>query len=616
MQLKELVPELHDALKLTVLEHDVSEWNEQEVETFKDFLPIDTETWKGITQHHLGFKIYPTEPDTFYLCVADSLASHVTRIGQPGSVEYRLNKPWRGPEEEKDPRLKETEDIIRLFSFLQTDPEWAEFCREYEDLLRTRSEDLRQGLNVTSLYTHCKLTGQFYRILRNPLLFPVSPTEIEGKTGEEVKALYGRNYFEKWQLVVSRCRFRFLQKPYRVRDLNVFAALEELMKEVSTSYADNVLLGTSNELLLVLSDEGQLSNIVAVAHRRGFWVEVIKARRPLKELKPNPEGMIGKTLENLYDLPPQIPPPICEICQSAKADKYWPEDYLLSRLGLCPSCQQLLSQNPLASVIDLLCEIDKAKMEEILKEPTREELCERCFALRAEGTRLHKLDTWGKEAQNKVTWVKIKLDFDRLQETLESLSGGEVSFSVVAEFQQDYYRFLEQFTGQIQRTFRHRNVESILTDFFCIRVDSFRQAFGVLQVYYELLRVFFPAFLGLEKSPLRISMVCAGAKFPFFEVWNILEDGPDDVFVSLQGTRTIRAPIGGLELLVRAASLRYPKSALHKLTRIEETSETLAELTFQDRRDKDRSTYSKLASGLRPSLGFSSIFTFARLMED
>jgi len=615
--MKELVPELHDAIKLTILEHDVSEWNEQEVETFKEFLPIDTETWKGITQHHLGFTIYPAEPDTFCLCVADSLASTLTRIGEEGSLEYRLNKLWKGPEEGRDVRLRETDDVIRLFRFLQTDPGWEEFFREYEALLRDRPEDFHQGRNITSLYTHCRLTGQFYRILKNSSLFPVSASEIEGKTQDEVKALYRANYSQKWRLLVSRCRFCFLQKPYRVRDLNVFGALSDLMQEICTSYADNVLLQTSNELLLVLPDEGQLSDIVATAHERGFWVEVIKARGRLSELKPNPESMrVKKESENLYNLLSQIPPPICEICQSAKADKYWPEDYLLSRLGLCPSCQQLISQNPLAYVVDLLCEIDKAKMEEILKEPAREELCERCFALRAEGTRLHKLDTWGKEAQNKVTWVKIKLDFDRLQETLESLSGGEVSFSVVAEFQQDYYRFLEQFTGQIQRTFRHGNVESILNDFFCIRVDSFRQAFEVLQVYYELLRVFFPAFLGLQKSPLRISMVCAGAKFPFFEVWSILEDGPDDVFVSLQGPRTIRAPIGGLELLVRAAGLRYPKSALHKLTRIEETSETLAELTFQDRRDKDRATYSKLASGLRPSLGFSSIFTFARLMGD
>jgi len=127
---------------------------------------------------------------------------------------------------------------------------------------------------------------------------------------------------------------------------------------------------------------------------------------------------------------------------------------------------------------------------------------------------------------------------------------------------------------------------------------------------------FFPTFLNLQDSPVKLAMVCASTKFPFFEIWRILEEAREDVFVSLQGMRTMRAPIAALELLVKAASLRYRRSALHKLMKIEQTSERLAELTFQDRRDRDRATYSKLAAILRPSLDFSSIFTFTQLMEE
>lgn len=96
----------------------------------------------------------------------------------------------------------------------------------------------------------------------------------------------------------------------------------------------------------------------------------------------------------------------------------------------------------------------------------------------------------------------------------------------------------------------------------------------------------------------------------------MLEEAQEDVFISLQGTRTMRAPARTLELITKAASLSYQKTALHKLMKIEQTSEKLAELTFQNRNDDDRTTYSSLAKTLRPSLDFSSIFTFARLMED
>lgn len=614
--MKGLVPELHDVLKLTALGHDVSQWSEQDHETFRKVLPISSETWKGITQHHLGFGIYPTEPDTFYLCIADSLASSVTRVGEGGPLEYRLNKLWKGPEEEKDVRLRETEDIIRLFKFLQTEPSWEEFLQEYKSRLRTRPEDYHRGLNIVCLYTHCKLTGQFYRILKSSSLFPLTPMEIEGKTQDEVKGLYRDKFTQRWQLGVARCKFHFLQKPFRVRDLNIFSALEELLEEVSTSYSDNIVLATSDELLVVYSDKAQLSHIAQMAHQKGFWVEVTKARRPLNEARPNPESMQGKELANLYNLPPEIHPPICEICQSAKATKYWPEDYVLSRLELCPTCRQLLSENPLTYVIDLVCETDRVKLADILAETAREELCERCYALRAEGTKLLKLDKWSKEEQNKVAWIKLSLDFSQLRKALESLSGSEVSFGVIAEFQEDYSPFIREFASQIYKIFGAEDVESIMTDFLCVRVGTFGRAFEVLDIYYRLMKDFSPVFLNLQDSPVKLAMVCASVKFPFFEVWKILEEAKEDVFVSLQGVRTMRAPIAALKLLVEATSLRYPKSALHKLMKIEQTSERLAELTFQDRRDRDRATYSKLATTLRPSLDFSSIFTLTRLMED
>lgn len=611
-----LVPELHDVLKLTILDHDVYRWSEQDHNTFKDFLPTGSETWKGITQHHLSseFEMYPSEPDTFYLRVADNLASNVTRIGKSGPLEYRLNKLWKGEGEMKDIRLRETQDIIQLFRFLQRDPSWEEFLGKYESLLRNRPEDFRKGLNTTSLYTHCKVTGQFYRILRNSSLFPLS-ADMQGKTKEEVTKLYGDKYNKEWQLIVARCKFHFLQKPFRVRDLNIFGALHDLMAQISVAYPDNILLATSDELLLVIPDDTLLSDIVSRAQQNGFWVRLVKARRCLNELKPNPESMQPRGPENLYQLPDMISPPLCEICQSAKATRVWPEDYVLSHIKLCSNCRQLLSGSSLSSISNLICEADKPKLEDVLKEPATEELCQRCFDLRAQGTRLCKLERWSNQMQTKVAWVKLSLDFDQLEKVLTSLSGAEISFSVVAEFQEDYSNFLYSFKNRVQSDFGTANMENITDDFFCLNVGGFKETFKVLKIYHQLMQQLFPAFLNLENSPLKIGVVCSSVKFPFFQVWRILGEARTDIFVSIQGARTMRAPISALELLVRAAGGKYRKSALHKLTKIEETSQTLAELTFQNRRDEESGTYSVLARSLRPKLDFSSIFAFVRLIE-
>ena len=613
--MKELVPELHDVLKLTTLNHDVCQWSEQDHEAFKEFLPINSETWKGITQHHLGFEIYPTEPDTFYLCIADDLAASLSRAGEMGPVEHGLKKLWKPMEKVIDVKLHENKDIISLFKFLSTNPSWEEFLKRYEYILKNRPEDEHLGRNITSLYTHCKLTGQFYRLLRTCPAFSISSNDMGSKTRKEIIDLIKQKEQRDWQLTIADCKFRFFQNPFRVRDLNVFMALEELTQRIAACYSDNMLFRTSDEVLLILPSESMLGDIAGKAYQRRFWVEIVnKKQRPLEDLykalqKPNGGG-------NLYDLPRELFP-VCELCQAAKATKHWPEDYVLGRRELCPKCRELLSQSPLSSVIDLLCEADKAKLEDIIEEPLREDLCENCFSLRVEGVKLEKLNKWTKEGESKVAWLKLNLNFKQLIDTLRDIhpKKAEIRFSVVAEFQEDYSHFLQRFNRQIQYGFGVGNVENIMSDFFCINVGSFKESFKVLKVYHELLQQFFPAFLNLENSPLKIAMVCSNVKFPFFEVWRILEAAQEDIFVSLQGMRTMRASINALEALVSAADKRYRKSALHKLTKIEETSKTLAELTFQNRRDEESRTYSILGRSLRPKLDFSSIFTFARLIE-
>ncbi len=253
----------------------------------------------------------------------------------------------------------------------------------------------------------------------------------------------------------------------------------------------------------------------------------------------------------------------------------------------------------------------------------REDLCENCFSLRSREPKLPKLARWREDAQTKIAWLKVNLDFNQLTKTLEKLYShqfhskeAEIRFSVISEFQEDYSHFLQELSNRIKGSFRIENVEKVMSDFFCIKVGSFKETLKILQVYHGLLENLFPAFLNLESSPLKIAVVGANPKFPFFEVWKILEGAEEDVFISLQGARTLRASTRAVPLLIEAANKRYRKSALHKLMKIEETSKTLAELVFQNRRDEDSRTYSALDRALRPELDFASIFTFARLLGD
>jgi hypothetical protein len=632
----ELVPELHDLLKLTKLAHDICRWDSQDFETFKPFFPEkENKTWQGVKQHHCNEGIemgFPTDPDTFYLHIADILASSFSRLDikipasailEEGASNYRVRKLWKPSEDEaEDVRLHDEQQIVSLFEFFAKEPSWKEFVRRYEPTLRNRAEDAHPGKNITSLYTHCKLTGQFCRVLQSSPGCPISQSELDGKDIKQMEDLRKEITSKKWQLMIARCKFHFLQKPYRARDLNVFGQLKDLMEEICSSYPDNVLFKTSDELLLFLTGEEQLSDITSRAQQKGFWVEIVKNRRFLNEVSPNPESMKGTPkYENLYSLPPEITPPICELCQAAKATRRWPEDNALNR-EICPQCKELLLANSLSSVTDLLCEVDKVRLEDLLQEPLGEDLCETCFNLRAR-PKLPKLEKWSEEEKAKVAWVRLHLDFAQLNKTLTQLylasfpaERAEIRFSVIGEFQEDYTLFLQELRRQILSSFGTENVERILEDFFCVKLIRLRETLVLLQIYHKLLNDFFSTFLKLENSPLKISIVCANTKFPFFEVWKTLEKAQEDIFISLTGRGVMRAPIRALNSIVEAANIPYRKSALHKLAKIEETSRTLAELTFQDRRDKDYFVYSRLGANLRSSLDFPSILTFAKLVGD
>lgn len=634
--MSELVPELHDLLKLTRLRHDISRWGSQDLEAFKPFFPErENKTWQGVKQHHCTKRIkmgFPTDPDTFYLHVADILASSFSRLDieipasailEEGVSNYRVRKLWKPSEDRaEDIRLHDNQQIISLFEFFAKEPSWQEFVRRYELALRNRAEEAQPGKNITSLYTHCKLTGQFYRVLKNSPAYSISQSEMDGKDVKQMEDLRKDITSKKWQLMVARCKFRFLQNPYRARDLNIFGRLEDLMKGISDCYPDNLLFKTSNEVLLVLSNKEELEDIRNKANKKGFWVEVTHSQQPLKGIKPDPRSMEGPEDENLFpDLPPEIIPPICELCQAAEATRRWPEDNALNR-EICPQCKELLLANSLSSVADFLCEVDRAKLEDLLQEPSKEELCDTCFSLRTR-PKLPKLEKWSEEEQAKVAWLKLNLNISQLYKTMTGLylacfpaEKAEIRFSVIGEFQEDYASFLPEFRRQILHSFGSENVETILEDFFCVRIGRLRETLELLQIYHKLLNDFFPAFLNLEESPLKISLVCANSKFPFFEVWRTIEKAHEDIFISLTGRGVMRAPIRALDPIVKATNIPYRKSALHKLAKIEETSTTLAELTFQDRRDRDYFVYSRLGANLRSSLDFPSILTFAKLVGD
>lgn len=637
---KELIPEIHDLFKMTRLGHQCDKWTNSEHKIFKEHLPSNSPTWKGIIGHHLSddFEIYPTDSETFLLCIADNLASSLSREKTPERKgrSFGIYKLWK-PTEIEDPRLQTDKEIISLFEFCKKNPTWQEFSTTYKEILKKRPEDSTLGVNVTSLYTHSKLTGKFYRIFKND---PQIKVVFKSKDKKNVMYLLDEKTGEKsdWRFSVIRFKFYFPQNPVRVRDLNIIESMKDLLSEIYQLYQDNIIFRTSDTLLGVFSERGYENKILEYAFNKGFFVETYgRYNCNLRALEPapTPKSASHWKLNLRYkDVQETIDPPICEICQLAPAVKLWPRDYILEKTPLCKKCKKLIFTSSLEEIRNLLCSKDKEKVDEIIEElkeeMVEENLCETCFSIRKEGIKLKKLEKWGKSSKiEKVVWIKIKLDFDLLfknlhqfyKEYLRTLGiatgSEEIRFSIISEFYEDFNDFLIKFREELFLLFSMDNIETILDDLFCIRIEYLIDILKILKLYHQTLKYFFPKFLMLDKSALKFNIVCANSKFPFFEIWRIITEAEDDVFVSIVRSGTIRIGVKDLETFLQIAKIYPAKSSLFKLSKIAETSKRIAQLTFESSGgDKDSKDYAKLRRVLPFGMDFKSILTLANIVGD
>jgi hypothetical protein len=603
---KELIPELHDCLKLTTLQHNFSDFDK-----FLKFTP-DTRSWAGVLQHHCkkakadeeSFPAFPTDKETFLLHMADGIASNFSRHRQSykGENAFIIYKLWNPQGFKEDLRLKTDDEIIGLLKLYSTDPTFEELVRRYGKILESRSEDAHLGKNITSLLTHLTLTGKFYRFLKNSRVLNLSNKEIIPDL-EKVSALT-KTKSEQWQIYLMLCRLNFNQQPFRARDLNIFELLEETINNIIKKFPDNILFANSDELLIFYDESSVFDQIKDEVFKNGFWLSAVWVKKALAEIKKaDPGSLAGNKNENIFatTIPDKIEPPLCEICQAAYGENIWPEEYL-SKFGL----------------------------DEDIAQEGIEHLCNTCFSIRSRPSRLKKLKYWTEENSN-VIWLKIRLNYEKLMLTLEQLyfeylqrlnpnvtkEEAEVRFSLVYEFQRDYNDFLKRFKDGIIKIFSHAYIETVLDGMFCIKAKNKTDTFLILELINNLLKSVFPEFLKKLDNPIKVSISFCASKHPFFEVWRDIKEQSSDVQINLVGKGIIKTTYKYIDEILIARNENYRRSSLHNLAEIARISEKLAEIKFNDRTERsDFYSYEALRRHLLPiGMDFKGILTFVKLLE-
>ncbi|HAY22291.1 MAG TPA: hypothetical protein DCY27_09010 [Desulfobacterales bacterium] len=387
--MSELIPELHDVLKLTENLHA-----KQVPAEFKTHEPC-TRTWDGVLNHHTGKDDYgcPFDRETFLLSFADKQASSFNRHLEEKykylekqyyylkkidkkTTRFYVHKLWNPSTDSQDQTdaLLKGKQITELLEFMKKNPSYEEFIKKYGDRCLRIPEDKHWWLNVTSIQSHMTVTGKIYRILDKSNINIVTGEEIAGiinqgsltdrQKRKEINSLIYEDKAVKWQVHLAKITLEFHQKPFRARDLRAFDKVCHVIRQIMTHYPDNVLLHSDNELILLYDDDRLIDGIVEMA--QGLLVIRESCKKAFAAIGDNIDlkqlcGQVNPIPHYPTDLPETIEPPLCAICQMAHASYTWPDD---------------------------LIGADKAAGE------PKDELCEDCFNLRGEESRLKKLALW------------------------------------------------------------------------------------------------------------------------------------------------------------------------------------------------------------------------------
>jgi len=586
----ELIPELHDVLKLTG-EH-------RHPQSRNPVTGPDTPTWKGAFYHSA-----PVDADTLRLHLADCLAAASSRPSGYGVSQLAAtHKLW------KDDPLREASklELHEVLDFLASDPDWPAFADRYGEALEERAEEAGKGLNVTSLRTHMELTGKFYRLLEGRL--DLSAVVQPANWGDANWVSGARETVtQQTKLTVSHLRVEFPQRPVRAKDLNVLIALAEAVARIAQGYPDRVIFAAGQELLVVSPDSRPDAALETELTAAGFSLQARRVTGTLAEWT----GQLGASRASLLQLaeaptqavhgslPEIIPPPICEICQMAPGRHPW-----------------------------------TGPGEE---EESEEYLCANCYGYRQRGARLPQLAAWESDpTTRRLAWFRLELPLSDLIHCLRGLYGEylaqigrrpapdeiEVRFSLLAEFQRDYLRLLEAVRTGLRERFGEDNLQEVLPNLHCARLEDPGQALEVLSVYEHQVRELMPAFLHTQYCPLRARLIVADLKFPFGEIWRISEQATADVQVTLVGARRLRSTHRRLRDVLSLRNLRLRPSALHNLAEIARVSDTLAQLRWLDRSrpsDADTHTYQLIDRHLHwrredaSGLDFEGLVAFAQM---
>ncbi len=203
-----------------------------------------------------------------------------------GYEKRSVYKVWH-PKKIQDLNIISIERFPEVVNFVNKCSTGDEFLEgaEYKQLLLARPEEFMRSIDITSLYTHSKLVGKFYRFFESRINIE-APDRIlfDGRIANSPE-----NAESQWKVKLVKCSVKITQNPVRGSDLNVFERLKEIMSEISE--IDNVLFNSSTEFLAILPPCENVESIIKPFLDCGFYLEIEESHTNVGNIYPTPKSI-------------------------------------------------------------------------------------------------------------------------------------------------------------------------------------------------------------------------------------------------------------------------------------------------------------------------------------
>ncbi|MEO0273245.1 MAG: hypothetical protein ABIM30_09210 [candidate division WOR-3 bacterium] len=521
--------------------------------------------------------------DVLITKIADGIAAAISRLElygrhiRRGQVSEGIYKLWNPEFYEKKKRdganwspFTNVETLKNMFQYVDSCKNYQDFLRDYRNYLDLTPEDKTAPGNIVSLYTHLKLVGKIYRILKkhstlllkdnqNVLIYDNQPINSVRDACGHID--HAQQPAGKWVFRMISCNIKTHHSFSRLQDLNVFKKRNDLVKAFSEdeNTRDYVLFHTDDFMFLFIPKEGivKIKELLKPFLDAGFTIDYREMEAEL--------NLLTSSMERAY-----------ERFHSKKTNRY---------LKLCD--KSATSELP-AEIQPPLCDSCQMRQgKERVKDNIHEYLCDTCYDIREMGEPAREYAEW-EEKGLRAAWMKITLDQEDLLNTIQKLYEEYVDthpamekipnndkialkesfrpLAVQMDFIEDYKSLLKAFNEQIYSIEDTDGKPLFTKESFLIPIDDYyefgifkvysgKEILAVLDLFYSLMKNYFPKCL--QYSPIKLSLSVAQVKYPYQEHWrflskpensiNLLSPGSVKLSLDLEKYNSLREAIGGEE---------------------------------------------------------------------